>query len=471
MSQVRTIGRKRLGLKRPMNEDRGDATSEMRRAARPTTGVSGQGNKTTPHPATTASSPNAGKLRLLRLIVVGICAWFTVVIIIPDFVLGVLLIDVPSVHAMLDTLSAFVLGAGIVYLMVQISYLTTVIRPVLWGIAFLAISQGYRVLGILDVWDNTLNGWWRNAMGRLLEDAFTGIGLVLALGGLLYAIVELLRTRYRLEDEHAALVQEAEQRRQTQKALLDQRAKMVNSARLTSLGEMASGLAHEINNPLAIISVASQQLVGHAQDGTLEPSRTAALIESISRNVRRIEDIIRGLRSLSRDGSKDSFVLVPVGSILDETLEVCRARFADCNIRLDVVPLPDNVCIECRSSQISQVVLNLLNNAFDAVVEAPEKWVRLEVACSNGWIDISVTDSGLGPPREVVDRIMEPFFTTKKAGRGMGLGLSVSKAIAEAHHGDLSYDSSGPYTRFVLHLPERQLAPVAALHGDAANHP
>jgi len=104
--------------------------------------------------------------------------------------------------------------------------------------------------------------------------------------------------------------------------------------------------------------------------------------------------------------------------------------------------------------QIAQALLNLLQNAFDAVVDQKdERWVRLEVQAAQGSVVISVVDGGPGIPSEIRSRVMEPFFTTKPVGKGVGLGLSLSKTIAEDHGGSLEYSEENGHTRFSLVLP------------------
>jgi C4-dicarboxylate-specific signal transduction histidine kinase len=109
-----------------------------------------------------------------------------------------------------------------------------------------------------------------------------------------------------------------------------------------------------------------------------------------------------------------------------------------------------------RPVQLSQVFLNLLNNAFDAIEGAPSPWIRVELYSEDDFIEVSVTDSGPGVAKEIRSRIMEPFFTTKPLGKGTGLGLSVSAGIMKAHHGSLFLDETSPNTRFVVRMPRRQ---------------
>lgn len=112
--------------------------------------------------------------------------------------------------------------------------------------------------------------------------------------------------------------------------------------------------------------------------------------------------------------------------------------------------------VECRPTQISQVILNLLNNAHDAIGSLEEKWVMVSVTEIENDIEIRVTDSGSGIPEHVRMKIMEPFFTTKPVGKGTGLGLSVSLGILKAHRGSLVVDTESKNTCFVLRFPRLQ---------------
>ncbi len=108
-----------------------------------------------------------------------------------------------------------------------------------------------------------------------------------------------------------------------------------------------------------------------------------------------------------------------------------------------------------RPTQISQVLLNLLNNSFDAIEERAEKWIRVrfEINSNKKILIIKVTDSGDGIPNEIVHKMMNPFFTTKDIGKGTGLGLSISKGIIEEHGGHLIYNAQSKNTEFVVELP------------------
>ena len=107
-----------------------------------------------------------------------------------------------------------------------------------------------------------------------------------------------------------------------------------------------------------------------------------------------------------------------------------------------------------RPTSLSQVVLNLMNNSYDAIEALPDRWIELSVTEFEEHYGIAITDCGQGIPPDVVKRLMEPFFTTKGIGKGTGLGLSLSKGIVEHHGGTLSYDAESPNTKFEIRLPK-----------------
>jgi PAS domain S-box-containing protein len=232
-------------------------------------------------------------------------------------------------------------------------------------------------------------------------------------------------------------------------------AKLIASSRLSSLGEMAGGIAHEINNPLAIIHGKVARLQNLGRSGTLSPEILEVELGKINTTVQRIASIIRGLRAFSREGGKDPMAHTPIGDIVRDTLELCRARFTHHDIPLRISAIPD-ATIECRAVQISQVLMNLLSNAHDAVETLDERWIDVSVTESEQSIRIAVTDSGPGIPLAIRDRMLQPFFTTKEVGKGTGLGLSICKGIVDDHLGRLEYDTGSPHTRFVVELPKRQ---------------
>lgn len=245
-------------------------------------------------------------------------------------------------------------------------------------------------------------------------------------------------------------------RAETEALVRRQRAQMLEQAKNSLLWTMGSGVAHEINNPLAVISGASEGISAEIARGAPEPERLAVLSGRIARNVRRIAHIVRGLRTLSRDASDDPFETRPLRRIVEDALELCQARLRGRGIRLDLREIPESLALECRATQISQILINLLNNAFDAVADAEERWIRVEADGDADWVWFSVTDSGPGVGAAEIARLFEPFNTTKPPGRGMGVGLSISRTIATRHGGGITLDTGGAHPRFVVRLPRRQ---------------
>jgi signal transduction histidine kinase len=246
--------------------------------------------------------------------------------------------------------------------------------------------------------------------------------------------------------------------RDSESKLLEARARAAQGARLVALGEMSSGIAHEIRNPLAAIHLAAGQIA----EASGVPPQVAQLGERIQRIVMRASNIIDALRSFARDASTDPFVVSPVERILADTLELCGKRLTEQGVALTIGKFPADLVIECRPVQLCQVLVNLLGNAYDAVSAASERWVHIEVKTDDEHIEIDVTDSGPGIPAAVKPHIFEPFFTTKTPDRGTGLGLSLSRGLVEAHHGTLELDTASAHTCFVLRLPRAQPAAARA---------
>ena len=239
------------------------------------------------------------------------------------------------------------------------------------------------------------------------------------------------------------------------KQLEQSKAQLINSSKMASLGEMASGMAHEINNPLTIILGKIKIITMMMEESGLNSPIINEEMKKMQSTTERIGKIVKGLRSFSRASESDPFELVPVDAIVQETLDLCLEKFKAKGINVKVGSVPD-LMLNCRPSQISQVLLNLLNNAHDALGNSSQNncWIKVEFGIKPGnHMEISVMDSGLGISREISDKIMEPFFTTKGVGKGTGLGLSIAKGIIEDHGGKIWYDQTSSHTRFVIELP------------------
>jgi signal transduction histidine kinase len=243
-------------------------------------------------------------------------------------------------------------------------------------------------------------------------------------------------------------------RQRADQALEVEQARVLQSAKLASLGEMASGVAHELNTPLNAIMLNVEITQAMANDETTKPGDFKDYLVEVDEISQRMARIIRGMKEFSRDAANSDFETVPPRLWIEDALRLCQQRFRSSSVRIELVPNrllsnPQRV----QPTQLSQVVLNLLNNAFDAVQKYPEKWVRIETRVHNGFFELRVEDSGSGIPEDVAVRLFQPFFTTKDYGHGTGLGLSISKGIARRHGGELFLDRDSLNTCFVLKLP------------------
>jgi signal transduction histidine kinase len=236
----------------------------------------------------------------------------------------------------------------------------------------------------------------------------------------------------------------------------EEEAKALYRAKMASIGEMAAGIAHEINNPLMIIDGKLMQVMSLAKKGELSPDAVEKNIALVMRTSARIAKIVRGLRAFSRDGEMDPFEVSPWRSIVDETLAFCETRFKNHSVDVQVGEVPDSFVMECRPVQVSQVLLNLLNNAFDAVDKQDKAWIRVEVIDRDEYYDLEVSDSGSGVTDEVRRRILMAFSNARTVGASRGLGLSIVNTLVKSHGGNLTLDVSKPHTCFVARFPKVQ---------------
>lgn len=233
----------------------------------------------------------------------------------------------------------------------------------------------------------------------------------------------------------------------------EQQAQMANNARMSAIGEMAGGISHEINNPLGFILGYTEQIEIAVQKENVDTEKILKKTQIIKTTCERIAKIIKGLKSMARDGAKDVATPTSVKKILEDVLIVCENTMKRHQIDISI-EVTEGLEIICRDVQIGQVILNLINNSKDAIEKLPEKWIRIVATEGEDFARIAITDSGPGIPKEIQEKMLQPFFTTKPAGEGTGLGLSISIAIAKAHRGKLYLDKDAMNTRFVLEIPK-----------------
>ncbi len=257
------------------------------------------------------------------------------------------------------------------------------------------------------------------------------------------------------------VIRDISERKNAEAIIQRQQAQMFEASKLSTLGEIAGGIAHEINNPLAFISINNVHL--KRMIGLSEYDRSSILdrVERIDRGVERISKIVNSLRYLARDASSDVLAKADIAHVVEETVTLCTERFKGQGIELSLSLPAEKVFAYCRSAQIAQALLNLLNNAYDAVLPCQKKQIDVSVTADREYIEIRVVDSGFGIAEHLRDTVFQPFFTTKEIGQGTGLGLSVAKGIIEAHQGDLHFNTTVDSTEFVIKLPRMNPVEIA----------
>lgn len=237
------------------------------------------------------------------------------------------------------------------------------------------------------------------------------------------------------------------------KQIREQEAKAVYASKLASLGEMAAGIAHEVNNPLTIIQGASNIIGKLVETDPIDREMLKVLSSKLVDTTNRISKTIRSLKSLSRNGESDPMEEVQLSKVIELCMDLSHQHLINNKIELrSPAELPELI-VKGREVQLSQVLINLMNNAVDAVKRLETKWIEVRVEQVDSWAEVYVIDSGPGIPDDIREKIMEPFFTTKDVNEGTGLGLSISKSIMTEHQGDISLLQNRLHTTFRLRLP------------------
>jgi len=247
---------------------------------------------------------------------------------------------------------------------------------------------------------------------------------------------------------YAASQQQVERLRQMLAELERTQAQLIQSEKLASLGLLAGGVAHEINNPLMVILGRAELLLPEVE----ADSKCARDLDTIRRETTRIADIVRNLLKFSREGRDGSFQPVDINRAVEAVISMTRHILTVDNVLIETDLDPDLPSVCGNSGQLQQVFTNIVINAFHAMPQGGRLSIRTQ--SDDGRVLISFTDTGFGITHDNLSKIFDPFFTTKQDGKGTGLGLTVSYGIARAHHGDIRVESEpGKGTCFTVLLP------------------
>ncbi len=228
---------------------------------------------------------------------------------------------------------------------------------------------------------------------------------------------------------------------------------LLGKGKLSELRIMAAGIAHEISNPLMVISGHVQRLKRHRPG-----ENTEASVEKIESSADRISKIIQGLRNYIYRTDDETETFIPLKEMMEEVLLFCGQRLKNHGVSLKLLSL-EGLFVKGHRGQFEQAILNLINNSLDAIDGQSEKWIEIYAEKVHDKVYLYFRDSGKGIPDHVQKKMMEPFFSTKP-GKSTGLGLPLVKSIAEKFGGDLIYLNDEGNTTFRLELPRAPLAGI-----------
>ncbi|MBN1918693.1 MAG: GHKL domain-containing protein [Verrucomicrobia bacterium] len=234
---------------------------------------------------------------------------------------------------------------------------------------------------------------------------------------------------------------------------------LVHAARLAALGEIAAGVAHEMNQPLAAIRMLVTSMLADIDGNRLDTERAHQWLDTINEQIGRISWIIGHVRSFSRDEPPDKQAATDVGETVHNTLALLSAQFYSRGINVEAEVAPPLPGVQVDNRYLEQVLINLLSNARDALDTMPDGtpkqvWVRAFASPDGGSVVLEVIDNGPGMPPEVRERVFEAFFTTKQASQGTGIGLSIVRTILAKCGAQIAVETQpGEGTTFRVVLP------------------
>jgi two-component system sensor histidine kinase/response regulator len=390
----------------------------------------------------------------------------------------------PASRAVLAGIGAVVVAAGALVLLATAAHgalppimvgnrytpaMATVVSTV-WGLSLAALVALWRRRphSVLDVWLMVVMCAWLFdvALSAVLNAGRFDVGFYAGrLYGLLaatFVLVVLLLENGKLYARLAELHEEvAAQNRSLEEIVRERTARLLQSEKVATMGSLLAGVAHELNNPLAVLTGHAQLLRETAEDAALV-RRASKILEAADRCVR----IVRSFLSLARQRTPERSS-VSMNQVIAQAIELLAYELKTSDVEVIRELEPELPHVWADAHQLHQVIVNLVANAYQALRRHPQPRriaIRTRYDAGHRCLLIEVADTGPGIPPEVQTKIFEPFFTTKPSGEGTGLGLSLCRGIIEEHGGAIDVASgTGQGTRFVITLP------IVAMPSDAAN--
>jgi signal transduction histidine kinase len=302
------------------------------------------------------------------------------------------------------------------------------------------LKDGDRVIGLMDIESSSKNAFGQNDFMALES-----------LAGILSSVISNA-DQYQRSQETVRQLRQTQQELQTRiEAQLDAERRLIQAEKLAAVGEMAAGIAHELNNPLTTVTGFTELVL----DDLPEDAESRPDLELVLREAKRARDVVRRLLDFSRR-SESERTRVDLNELLDDVLSLTHHLMHTSGVQLEVSLSKNLPWVSVDRNQMKQVFLNLFHNALQAMPTGGQLFVHTGARQRGGrkWVMASIRDTGAGIAPENKERIFEPFFTTKSSQGGTGLGLSVTYGIVTDHGGEIDVESEvGNGTNFTVWLP------------------
>jgi C4-dicarboxylate-specific signal transduction histidine kinase len=322
---------------------------------------------------------------------------------------------------------------------------------------FLALEKkldesDWKIVLLSDLSDVKLYQHWAQVAAALL--ATTIMFFVLFILQRRHAVRLQLAGKEALARANVELEHQVAQRTQalvdTNQQLRDTQDELVHSAKLAAIGQLAAGVTHELNQPLAAIRTLSENAEVLIERSQIDIAR--GNMRDITGLVDRLSGITGQLKQFARK-SAINLQRVPINRSIQNSMQIVAHRIRKTEVAIDVSATDENLCVHADAPRLEQVLINLLSNAIDATVGVDKPAVSITVSSAGDTVLISVQDNGVGLSQEVIAHLFEPFFTTKEAGSGLGLGLAISTGIINQFGGTLTAGEAQHGALFLIRLP------------------
>ncbi|MCF6282638.1 MAG: ATP-binding protein [Candidatus Polarisedimenticolaceae bacterium] len=295
------------------------------------------------------------------------------------------------------------------------------------------------------LWDGN---WWLWHMLR----AFAYVLLMLHFGSMYWRdIAELAKLNHELENR-------VDKRTNALKtALIDlqqTQSQLIQTDKLASVGTLATGIAHELRQPLMVNRLTIEELLTILEDGDLELEDLPPYLQKMLGYCTRMDKIINHLRCYARDGEMTGMERTSLPKALENSFTLLGAQLRSRGIKITQTVAEEIPCIRGNANQLEQVLINLLSNAKDTLKKVEEPAIKISINSIDDNVVLNLSDNGPGVPEAIKPTIFDPFFTTKEIGKGTGLGLSISQGIIADHGGTIAVtDAEGGGAQFTITLP------------------